>query len=673
MKFRTMIISASIALATLSCTKENPQSAQEEGPLVTFTAISDTDAVPKTDLSGDDENGYVVLWTAGDKIRLQGAAGGAPAISGGAGTTQGTFSTTVKPAATSPAYMFIYPANYPTTSTTALSILNQNPNVGNQGYKANGPDFFPMYAQTDDQTLGKIQFSNLLGIIRVRIQNSGNENLIIKKLDYAANKSLIGSWDYELTEDGHYKAVLRSGKPLSLDCGDGVTIEPGQTKPFFVSAFDGDYSTLNITVTNGNDRSALISLKAGKTFSIRRSRISDIAVKLSSESFTAANEIMYEASSGEILDKYPAGSNFPTSQVATVNPQTYVAVTSHIYDSNTGKGVITLAEGINTLGYQAFADCEHLTKVTIPSSVTIVGQEAFRECTALPGVKLPKTLKTIQTSAFKGCTAIATIDIPSTVTVINTSAFEGSGLTAISLPEGLTTLGASAFLNCAELQSVSVPNTVTSFGNNLFQNCAKLTTVNIPDNSSVTKLNQNLFNGCASLVHVDIPANIVTMGTQVFYNCALLESADISNITSFDANGGQFYGCAKLEALTFNPAIPNIPKTICKGCKSITEITVPATVVTIGHQAFNGCSNLEYVTFLRYDNTKSYPETVSSRLVSTTYNVDQFSLCPKLLVEGHMIVPKGSLEDYKKAWTWEETWGATTYKGSYADYFKEDK
>ena len=151
----------------------------------------------------------------------------------------------------------------------------------------------------------------------------------------------------------------------------------------------------------------------------------------------------------------------------------YTSWSPWIYDSV--KRVI-IADGVTTIGDNAFNGCSSLTSVTIPNSVTTIGWRAFNGCSSLTSVTIPVTI--IGWSAFSGCSSLTSVTIPNSVTIIGGSAFSGcSSLTSVTIPNSVTTIERSAFSSCTNLQKVNIGNSVKSIGEQAFYECTKLTQI----------------------------------------------------------------------------------------------------------------------------------------------------------------------------------------------------
>ena len=65
---------------------------------------------------------------------------------------------------------------------------------------------------------------------------------------------------------------------------------------------------------------------------------------------------------------------------------------------------VSVAEGITSIGKNAFNGLTALTGVSIPASVTVIGDSAFEGCLALTSATIPASVTIIAAKAFYGCT-----------------------------------------------------------------------------------------------------------------------------------------------------------------------------------------------------------------------------------------------------------------------------
>ena len=182
----------------------------------------------------------------------------------------------------------------------------------------------------------------------------------------------------------------------------------------------------------------------------------------------------------------------------------------------------------------------------------------------------------------------------------------------VIIGDGVTTIGSSAFSDCDSLTSVTIPNSVTTIGSSAFELCFSLTSVTIPN--SVTTIGSSAFAGCSSLTSVTIPNSVTTIGH------------------------GAFYGCSSLTSVTIGNSVTEIGYYAFSGCSSLTSVTIPNSVTTIGYYAFSGCKNVKQIT--------------SEAVTPPICSAGSFERVNRN--ECKLIVPKNSVDAYKKADGWKE-------------------
>ena len=107
---------------------------------------------------------------------------------------------------------------------------------------------------------------------------------------------------------------------------------------------------------------------------------------------------------------------------------------------------VTIPEGYQYIGKNAFKGCSNLKEIILPSSLENIYDEAFAECTALERIILPISLIRIGKNAFKGCSNLKEIVLPSSLENIYDEAFaECTALERIILPISLIGLGKNVF------------------------------------------------------------------------------------------------------------------------------------------------------------------------------------------------------------------------------------
>jgi len=304
-----------------------------------------------------------------------------------------------------------------------------------------------------------------------------------------------------------------------------------------------------------------------------------------------------------------------------------------------GEGIacinLALVSGANvkTIGYMVFNKCTSLIGVNFPAAITIE-VSAFNQCINLTSVNLP-AITTIGSGAFIGCTSLTSVSFPA-ATAIGSAVFGGNfgvfgafigctSLTSVSFPAA-TFIGYQTFQDCTSLASVSFP-TATTIGDRAFKNCISLNSVSFP---AVTTMNSEPWNGggafdeCTNLTSVSLPV-VTTIGDFAFNHCV------------------------SLIGVSF-PAATTIGDEAFNNCSSLSTITLPASLSSIGGGAFWGCESLATVTC-----NAITPPTVIETISSSDPNVISGSAV-SIFAHTHsslvIKVPSGSVAAYKAAWSY---------------------
>ena len=209
------------------------------------------------------------------------------------------------------------------------------------------------------------------------------------------------------------------------------------------------------------------------------------------------------------------------------------------------------------------------------------------------------SVTSIGNSAFYECSGLTSVTIGNSVTSIGEDAFAHcDGLTSVTLGNSVTSIGYMAFVSCDGLTSITIPNSVTSIGYKAFSYCSGLTSITIPN--SVIEIGSAMFYGCKSLKSVVLSENMTSlpqsdMGEGFFEDCASLTSITIPNsVTSIGSNA--FRNCSGLISVTIGSGVTSIEGGAFSGCRILISVTIPESVTSIGGYAFENCSRLTSIT-----------------------------------------------------------------------------
>lgn len=334
---------------------------------------------------------------------------------------------------------------------------------------------------------------------------------------------------------------------------------------------------------------------------------------------------------------------------------------------------ITINENVNNIDGNAFKYCPSLEEIKVNTSNTTYNTSYPKDIncivyggTIITGCKNTKfsttKISSIGEEAFAGC-GIETLEIPKNITLIDEYAFtESLKLKSVSIPNSCT-IGDYAFIDCPALESVNISK--GTIGSNAFADCTNMTNVTMGD--GITKIEWQAFCWCKNITTITIPASVTSIGNNAFLGCyrlaevydlragSTLEAGDqdsgylayyaVHVYYSADAtskmtteNGYQIYTNDEdkiLVAYTGTDTKLILPEGITEikqrafyNCTSITSITIPASVKTIGICAFEGCDSLE--TLIVDSNNKTFYS--KDNCIIRTFNKELVAGCKSSII-----------------------------------------
>ena len=171
---------------------------------------------------------------------------------------------------------------------------------------------------------------------------------------------------------------------------------------------------------------------------------------------------------------------------------------------------------------------------------------------------------------------ITHLTIPNGVTCIEEEEYEGyENLVSVIIPEGVTKIGDFAFAECINLSSITFPSSVTKIEPGAFKDCTNLESIYFPDWESFLNINDYneelekrtwgnadvYINGEMLTDKIVIPDGMTRIGEAVFHGWTITSITIPNSVTSIGA-----------FALS--------------GCTGLTSVTIPNSVTSIGNYAF---------------------------------------------------------------------------------------
>ena len=297
--------------------------------------------------------------------------------------------------------------------------------------------------------------------------------------------------------------------------------------------------------------------------------------------------------------------------------------------SNTKENLksVTIPEGVEKIGQDAFYGYPNLTAVVLPDSLTEIGYRAFQRCENLENVTFGKGLTFIDLEAFAYCKKLKEAVFQENLQDIQQGAFYETGIEKLEICAGVTRIGyyvdfepgygsvesdLPTFGKCVNLKSVVLPEDLMYIPDWCFYGCENLESVVI--SNSVTKIGNYAFYLCENLQSVTLGSELQHIGY-----CAFMYDAKLKSIVMQDKvdtiRYEAFYGCTNLTEVRFSKSLGKIGDGAFAST-GIKEAIMPDTLQALAYEksgdialgTFSNCENLEKVQLLSHPNFHRIPE-----------------------------------------------------------------
>ena len=344
-----------------------------------------------------------------------------------------------------------------------------------------------------------------------------------------------------------------------------------------------------------------------------------------------------------------------------------------------GLETVTFAEEscLRVIGSNAFTSCKALREIILPETVRRIYDFAFLGCSSLKTVRMTGTLDGLGTAVFMRCTALEDVTLAKVKKLPSQTFAECTSLTAIWLDNteeigeaafsGCTALtvfvitdvkhiAANAFSGCTSLKEVKHVKKLEEIGGEAFSGCTSLRYLELP--MSLRKLGAGAFQNCTGLLSVTVPSGLTTMGAGAFGGCASLRTIALPftgehSVNAWDqshfsyAFGGRKSIPRSLTTVILNGNYP-IADRAFEDCDGIMYLEIPQGVMSIGQNAFAGCTRLVLVRNESGLSLNGLPELPDQQIFQNV-------MAGQIVTEGDYVLYFYKNEVYLMAYIGEET------------------
>ena len=258
--------------------------------------------------------------------------------------------------------------------------------------------------------------------------------------------------------------------------------------------------------------------------------------------------------------------------------------------------------------------------LTIPSSVEhngvsypvwVIDTNAFINCVGLTSVVLPTELQVIRPRAFFGC----------------------SSLTSVTWSNWLWRIGEWAFFGCSGLRSLTIPSHVNYIEEYAFSGIPHIeyhgTATGAPwgakymnrhvsgDFVYATTAKDTLLLYTGTGANVSIPSSVVVIADEAFQNSSISTITLPNSISTIGDYA--FADCNNLTSITIPNSVTSMGEGVFYSCINLTSVSLPNSVTSMGEGVFYNCVNLTSV---------SLPNGITEIPPQTFYNCYNLALSP---------------------------------------------
>ena len=245
-----------------------------------------------------------------------------------------------------------------------------------------------------------------------------------------------------------------------------------------------------------------------------------------------------------------------------------------------------------------FANCQLVEKIVLPETVTSISYGAFYNCCNLEEVNIPNGVNFLGFKMFSGCNSLKKLSISFDLIAELKMLFMQNSSTYLSIPSTLETIAIMG-------SSVKLSNFSDHSLNNLIIS-ANVTNINLRnytfdyievdeanetyksiDGSLYSKDGKTLIKSKKMLGDVEILSGVECIGPDAFSGFSITEVTIPNSVISIGEFA--FYNCDSLTGIVLPNSITTIGSSAFWYCSSLTSIVVPDSAINITGSVFSSC------------------------------------------------------------------------------------
>jgi hypothetical protein len=239
---------------------------------------------------------------------------------------------------------------------------------------------------------------------------------------------------------------------------------------------------------------------------------------------------------------------------------------------------------VTSIATSTFFDCTSLTSITIGTNVTSIGDDAFDECSGLTSVTIPDSVTDIGESAFADCSSLQQAYFQGNAPTVDGG--DGSADTTIFSDDS----GTAYYLQGATGWGDTFGGWPTVA--QIIPPPADLTWTT--NSGAITITGYTGSGGDVTIPYFINGAPVTSIGDFALYDTSLTSVTIPDSVTSI--GDAAFGDCSGLTNVTIGNSVASIGDGAFEECPGLTSVTIPASVTSIGDDAFENCSGLTNIT-----------------------------------------------------------------------------